>query len=128
MTTKTCPQCGGEVDHLLTCHTYSQRLEDGTERWMSCLPCDSATDWYCLSEDCDWDWTCGLNPRNPRAEENATHAPPWAAEADYSYVPPPSIIKLRTVVRRKSDSPIRIAVEPTEPWRDGGEPIRMVDE
>lgn len=70
-----CPECGGETESWPTCHTWTQSAPDGTERWMSCMSCDSATDWYCL--DCNWIWTQGLNPRNPRAEANAACAPPW---------------------------------------------------
>lgn len=81
---RKCPGCGGPVDYMLTCHTYSQRVDDnGTERWMSCMPCDSAYYWYCDGTEendwdgCGWRWTEGLNPRNPRAAENEENNPHW---------------------------------------------------
>lgn len=59
-----------------------------TEQYMSCMPCDSATIWSCetrwMDEDelegrtpCDWTWTEGLNPGNPRYPENETRNPHW---------------------------------------------------
>ena len=48
---------------------------------MSCLPCDSAVDFYCVEDGCRWFYTHGLNPRNPRAAENETHRPRWLEEA-----------------------------------------------
>lgn len=76
---EACPRCGGPVEEELTCHTWPQTRPDGTEQWMACLPCDSATEWYCVAGDhnegCGWSWTDGLNPRNPRAAANALNAP-----------------------------------------------------
>jgi hypothetical protein len=75
-----CPRCGSPVDSMPTCHTWPRRRDDGTEQWMSCLPCDSATDWYCTSDECRWGWTQGLNPRNPRAADNESRRPEWAVQ------------------------------------------------
>jgi hypothetical protein len=77
-----CPECGGPVDVMLTCHTYPQRQADGTERWMACMPCDSASDWYCESDECNWSWTEGLNPRNPRAAANDASRPSWSTPSE----------------------------------------------
>lgn len=92
MSKLACPKCGGPVHSYWTCHTWPRTQEDGTQRWMSCLPCDSAVRYYCIAhsdecqsdcwdyEDhvgCGWDWTKGLNPNNPRAEENEANNPHW---------------------------------------------------
>lgn len=55
-----CPECGGKVFYSYTCHTYKQG-----ERWMSCLPCDSAVDYDCYADDCGWGYTHGFGPRQP---------------------------------------------------------------
>lgn len=88
----SCPECGGPVEADLGCHTWPRTItnSDGTKReqYMSCMPCDSATIWSCetrwMDEDelngrvtCEWTWTEGLNPGNPRAEENETRNPHW---------------------------------------------------
>lgn len=91
-----CPDCKGPVSSDLTCHTWPRALEDGTEQWMSCMPCDSATLYYCIAwqpedfddewmiegEDegsgCGWRWTMGLNPRNPRSAQNDKRRPNWS--------------------------------------------------
>lgn len=72
-----CPQCGStDIYWSLTCHTYA--LGDGeNKRWKSCLPCDSAVHYACAADECDWDYTHGLNPGNPRAAVNETYRPPW---------------------------------------------------
>lgn len=77
MSDNRCPRCGGPVDYTLTCHTWPQTV-DGRTTWMSCHPCDSAIGWYCLDDDCAWEWTQGLNPRNPRAADNDEMEPAWA--------------------------------------------------
>ena len=74
---RPCPECGGETSSWPGCHTWPQRPDDGTEQWMSCLPCDTAVDYYCTEDDCRWTYTAGLNPGNPRAAENERHRPPW---------------------------------------------------
>lgn len=81
---QVCPGCGGPVEPSFTCHTWPRRRDDGSEQWMSCLPCDSAVDWDCWPTDadddgCGWSWTDGLNPRNPRAEANEAKRPTWAS-------------------------------------------------
>jgi hypothetical protein len=80
----SCPRCGGKVYYDLACHTYPQRLPDGSERFMACMPCDSAIAYGCdghgdrdEDEGCGWDYTHGLNPRNPRAAANEENRPPW---------------------------------------------------
>jgi hypothetical protein len=89
---RSCPECGGDVEADLGCHTWPRNIQraDGSffEQWMSCMPCDSATIWSCetrwMDEDelgdrvpCDWTWTEGLNPGNPRYAENETRNPGW---------------------------------------------------
>ena len=69
---ETCPRCGGPVSTSPTCHTYEQ-----FGRWMACARCDSAVEWSCDDYDCGWDFTQGLNPRNPRAAANEAQRPPW---------------------------------------------------
>lgn len=77
-----CPECGAAVYYDLTCHTWPKRRDDGSEQWMSCLPCDSATEYVCTSVDCRWRYTLGLNPGNPRSAENEAGRPPWMDDAD----------------------------------------------
>ena len=123
MSDLACPECGGPVDSYLTCHTYSRRespcysstpghtfkwnfdlgvewcltcdkeVEYTKTTWMSCMPCDSATKYYCIGhsdehcsprcweyedhDGCGWDWTKGLNPGNPRSAENDLKDPHW---------------------------------------------------
>lgn len=74
-TEKPCPACGTETDWYLTCHTFRQG-----GRWCACLPCDSATEWFCTSEDCEWSYTQGLNPGNPDAEANERDRPSWVSD------------------------------------------------
>lgn len=92
---KLCPRCEGPVEYDLACHTYPRTRDDGTVQWMSCLPCDSAYRYSCIAwteedeldewlikgEDagmgCGWYWTRGLNPGNPRTEENDANRPEW---------------------------------------------------
>lgn len=91
---RTCPWCGSDVVVDLGCHTWPRKVtrEDGStfEQFMSCMPCDSATVWSCETfwmiegdeelqgrTPCNWSWTDGLNPRNPRAEENDERNPHW---------------------------------------------------
>lgn len=66
-----CPDCGSEVNWDFTCHTWP----GVTGGFMSCLPCDSATEYYCVS--CPWAYVQGLNPHNPRAAHNETRRPRW---------------------------------------------------
>jgi hypothetical protein len=74
----SCPQCGTlEVIGYDSCHTWF----DGT-RWMSCQGCFSAMHIFCGNDDCDWSYDWGLNPRNPRSEENEKDRPDWL---DYDY-------------------------------------------
>jgi hypothetical protein len=47
---------------------------------MSCLPCDSAVEYVCPTDDCDWCYTHGLNKRNPRWEREQTFRPQWLPE------------------------------------------------
>lgn len=87
---RVCPECGGPVEFSWTCHTYPRSRDDGTQQWMSCMPCDSATRYYCVAledpEDeysdfgCGWSWTRGLNPNNPRSAENDSKNPHWEDE------------------------------------------------
>lgn len=73
-----CPECGGEVDAYFTCHTYpGGTRDDGSVQWYVCSSCDSAYEFFCLEDDCDWHYTWGLNPKNPRSEANEQHRPDW---------------------------------------------------
>lgn len=74
--TPTCPWCGGKVGWRYDCHTWKQG-----ERWMSCLPCDSAVEYYCREEGCDWCYTHGLNTGNPRWLREQEFRPGWLPEA-----------------------------------------------
>ena len=81
-----CPRCGSPVVYDLACHTWPRRRDDGTEQWMACLPCDSAVRYMCDGPDtgegypdegCGWEYTHGLNSRNPRSAANEEGRPPW---------------------------------------------------
>ena len=67
-----CPECWATVHYDFDCHTYQQG-----ERWVACLPCDSAIGYYCSREDCEWHYTHGLNPGNPRSANNEQRRPAW---------------------------------------------------
>jgi hypothetical protein len=92
-----CPECGGPVVYGLTCHTYRMG-----ERWYSCLPCDSAVEYICANQyddigDCDWRYTHGLNPGNPRTAKNEEFRPPWLPEgrgAEGGYWVMPGVLML----------------------------------
>jgi hypothetical protein len=85
MAAPRCPECGGKVAYDLTCHTWPQQQRDGgSERFMTCMPCDSAIEYLCtewLRDDkpgeCNWRYTHGLNPRNPRSAANDAKRPAW---------------------------------------------------
>lgn len=69
--TPTCPECGCTNivwDHA--CHTWPQG-----GGWMSCIRCDSAMRYSCGC--CDWSFTHGLNPDNPRSAKNEASRPTW---------------------------------------------------
>lgn len=71
-----CPKCPGTatVYLIFSCHTWP----NSRGQWMSCLNgCSSAGVLYCSNEDCDWDYTWGLNPRNPQAADNEKNRPLW---------------------------------------------------
>lgn len=82
------PDCDGEVGWDFTCHTYptthARKGADPVVTWMSCLPCDSAIHYQCsrLYDGCDWEYTDGLNPGNPRAVANAKRRPAWLDDFD----------------------------------------------
>lgn len=81
-----CPVCGQETDCYFTCHTYQ---EGGG--WKACMPCDSATRWYCPNNTCNWPgYTQGLNPANPRAERNEQNRPAWISDATALHLPGPA--------------------------------------
>ena len=44
---------------------------------MSCWGCFSAMTYFCGSDECDWVYTHGLNPSNPRFDENKKDKPSW---------------------------------------------------
>lgn len=71
-----CPDCGGVVYWYLTCHTWPNTGPGGRVTYMSCLPCDSATHYSCYH--CDWEYTAGLNPNNPRSAKNEEKRHGWA--------------------------------------------------
>ena len=67
----TCPKCGTEeIQAVPACHTY---LTD--KGWYSCMGCYSAIRYEC--NNCDWEFTHGLNPKNPRAKVNSENEPSW---------------------------------------------------
>jgi len=81
---RPCPDCGGRLQWSWTCQTY---CTDGV--WWACQGCDSALELACvewLREDrvspsaCQWHYCYGLNPDNPRANENAIYRPEWIEE------------------------------------------------
>ena len=68
----SCMICGSDkLYYTYDCHTYEGR--DGT--WMACRPCDSAIYYGCTQ--CEWSYTHGLNPKNPREEKNRLNKPIW---------------------------------------------------
>lgn len=67
-----CPKCNRKVWYELTCHTY---VIDG--KWKACLPCDSALYLFCETEGCNWAYTWGLNPKNPRFAWEESRRPEW---------------------------------------------------
>lgn len=68
----SCMICGSDkLYYAYDCHTYEGR--DGT--WMACRPCDSAFYYGCTQ--CEWSYTHGLNPQNPRAKKNELNKPIW---------------------------------------------------
>lgn len=77
MSDTPCPQCGSDVTYDLACHTWPQTQSDGSVRFMSCLPCDTAYLYECTNEVCDWRYTHGLNPKNPRSIAEQTKRPQW---------------------------------------------------
>jgi hypothetical protein len=94
MTKPMCPECSHEnIQWDFACHTWPGGLRtDGSEQWMSCQNCDSAIRYSCHcwldDEDDDpepfrscqcsgWDYTHGLNPRNPRWEREQAFRPAW---------------------------------------------------
>ena len=96
-----CPQCGHEKVYAdFTCHTWPGGTRaDGSEQWMACQGCGSAIRYACgcwLDDEvpnpedpdglwiyrepeceCQWDYTHGLNPRNPRKDREEESRPPW---------------------------------------------------
>lgn len=77
-----CPDCGGPVGSMGTCHTYGFK-EDGTGG-LACIGCWTAIYLYCLGdpeddadEGCGWSYTWGLNPKNPSSEGNDRCRPEW---------------------------------------------------
>jgi len=80
--TIACPGCGGKVLADYDCHTYGQSQADGSVRFYSCIPCDTAIRYLCAARvdddvDCEWDYTDGLNPANPRFSGNEEQRPQW---------------------------------------------------
>ena len=71
-----CPRCGSSALWDFDCHTYG----DTKTGFRACLPCDSATRWFCASDTCHWTYTQGLNPRNPRTAHNEASRPQWLPE------------------------------------------------
>lgn len=75
---KTCPKCNSEnIRWNLTCHTYKSG-----NTWMACMPCDSAIEYYCTEDKCDWSFTHGLNKGNPMTEENEKSRPQWLIDKE----------------------------------------------
>lgn len=76
MTKPCCPKCGNEdIYYVFTCHTW----QNHANVWMSCIGCDSATEYTCSMYDggCGWSYIDGYNPRNPRFAKNEENRPSW---------------------------------------------------
>lgn len=75
-----CPKCNSfPVYYDFTCHTYFS-----SGRWSSCLPCSSAGYLTCNNENCDWSYTWGHNPENPRFADEEKYRPEWLV-GDWPY-------------------------------------------
>lgn len=80
----TCPECGGKVERIHTCHTWGWRPNEEGKMvgGMSCIGCCSAMHYYCTERyeevsPCRWEYTAGMNPNNPKAAENEKRKPAW---------------------------------------------------
>lgn len=84
MAEPSCPGCGHKTVYWdFGCHTYPGR----GETFMSCMPCDSAIELICGydfenddTSECRWNYVWGLNPKNPRFEEEQKKRPAWLEE------------------------------------------------
>jgi hypothetical protein len=68
----TCPNGHNAVVSDLTCHTWPKNGQ-----YMTCLRCDTAMRYFCMTEGCNWEFIHGLNRNNPRAAVNEEQRPEW---------------------------------------------------
>lgn len=72
-----CPKCESiDVVWDFACHTWPNQRDSGTI-FMSCFGCDSAREYICMEDDCNWNYTHGLNPLNPRFADEQESKPNW---------------------------------------------------
>ena len=85
-----CPKCDSAVVRYMTCHTYQNGCDsDGNALWVACYGCNSAEEYSCASETCDWVYTYGLNPLNPRSAANEANRPDWLEKLETSLLGDP---------------------------------------
>jgi len=95
-----CPNCSStNLYWAYDCHTYKSGTNpDGTLRFVSCHPCDSAIRYSC--GDCRWTFVHGLNKANPRTEENEKSRPDWIVgdleftKNFFSPIPAPGVVSI----------------------------------
>jgi hypothetical protein len=47
---------------------------------MSCMGCGNATEFECVSDDCDWFYITPFNKYNRRYEKNLANRPEWMTD------------------------------------------------
>lgn len=66
-----CPKCNSPVEYDSTCPTYTT----SSGRFM-CMPtCGNATEYFCSSDDCGWEYIDGLDSKNPSYVANEKNKP-----------------------------------------------------
>ncbi len=98
-----CPRCQSQVIYDYTCHTYPGSIRDGKVQWLACITCDSAHWLSCQNESCDWSYTYGLNPGNPRSEQNEGERPEWLPQ-EITYSQPGKINPARSQQEKRPGS------------------------
>lgn len=75
-----CPKCGSDnVAWDTACHTWPNERAGGV--FYACIGCDSARKYICMEKGCDWRYTHGLNPDNPRFGNEQKSKPVWVDDA-----------------------------------------------
>lgn len=69
---KPCPSCTAPFVSRdpTACHTWRSKRDV----WVSCTKCDSAVLYSC---PCGWTFLNGMNPKNPRTDQNERNRPDW---------------------------------------------------